>query len=374
MGGMAVGTLVWALGAVPASAQATIRKSPPPQAKPQKPKGDPKWTLTVHGGMGMGATPSGGSAGQFPVGSTFNTDAGFQSRATSSWFFGDGAALFNEVRGQFASRFNVSIPSITPLDSTLTSSALSRKGGPAFGFRLGRSITKRFGIEFGFDRSNASLELSGGARSAIEASRSTFESGFRGLINTIPQAGLSVTSTADIGDADGVQTIVTGALTIGLVNSGRLAVHALAGGGYVSSAVDSLDVRLRGNYQFRLFDTFAFNETDTVTIRLSESESSPAGLVGGGFTYSLGKRHGLRADVRALIGSNGITTVIDATPSTATSAPSVALPSNTNPTIQFSNLANVRSSLGGATTNLRTFTGSGLDTRLLFTVGYLLRF
>lgn len=358
--------MLLALGAAPAWGQ-TARK-------PQKPKGEPRWTLEVHGGISGGATPSGGTAGQFPAGATLQTEVS-PSRVIPSWFFGDGAALFNEVRSQFASRFNVQYPQIAALDRALTSVPVERKGAASFGVRVGRQITSRFGVEFGFDRSQGTLKMTDAARAAVEASRASFESAFTGLIaTTVPQTNLSVTSTADIEDADTTQTAMTAALTIKLFSTGRLSVHALAGGGRLTNSSDSVDARLRGTYQFRLFNTYAFSEIDSVTIRTTERENMPVGVLGGGLTYDFNRRSGLRFDVRALVGANGITTTVDASPTTSTAVPAIALPSLTTPSIQFSNLATVPSSLSGKATGLQTFKGSSLDSRLLVSVGLFLRF
>lgn len=357
--------VVLAVGAGPAWAQTA--------KKPQKPKGEPRWTLEVHGGMTAGTTPSAGSPGQFPAGTPLATDVA-ASRAIPSWFFGDGATLFNEVRSQFASRFNVQYPQITPLDRALATVPLERQGGPNFGFRLGRQITRRFGVELGFDRSQGKLKLADDARAAIEATRASFESAFGGLLGTVPQTNLSVTSTADVEDANATQMSLTGALTVRLFTAGRLSAHALAGGGRLTNSSDSVDVRLRGNYQFRLFNAYAFNETDSLTIRTTERESTGVGVLGGGITYDLSRRSGIRFDVRALIGTNGITTTVDASPTTNAAVPGIALPSLTTPSIQFSNMSNVPSSLSGTAANLRTFEGDGLDSRMLVSVGFVLRF
>ncbi len=360
----ALGILL-ALGGTPAWAQ-TVRK-------PQKPKGPPRWTLEVHGGISKPASPDMGTAGQFPAGATLPTEAG-PSRVVPSWFFGDGAALFNEVRSQFASRFNVQYPQIDTLDRTLTTVPVKRQGGATFGFRVGRQSVSRFGVEFGFDRSEGTLKLADAARTAVEAARASFESGFSGLLATVPQTNLSVTSTADIEETGTTQTAMTGALTVRVFSSGRLSVHALAGGGRLTHSSDRVEVRLRGNYQFRLFNTYAFSETDSVTIRTRERKNSGVGLLGGGLTYDFNRRSGLRFDVRALIGADGIRTTVDASPTTSTSVPAIALPSLTTPSIQFSTLATVPSSLSGQTTDLQTLRGNWLDSRVLLSAGLFLRF
>lgn len=339
-----------------------------------KPQADPKWTADVHWGAALSPTPTGGTAGRFPTGPTFTTEPGFPSRANASWYFGDGAALFNEVNAQFASRFNLRLPQLAPLDGVLTSAALSRARGGSFGFRVARRVTRRFGVEVSFDRSQGRMRVTDAARNAIEATRASFERAFSGLIGTIPQTGLRVTSTAEIDEAATHHTAILGALTIALTTHGRLATHAVLGGGRLSNSVHPLEARLRGNYQFRFFDTYPVNETDTATIRFSERDKGMVGVFGGGISFDLGSRHGVRADVRVLVGSSGSGTSVDASPVVERLGPFVALPSNTNPSLQFSTAAADRSSLNGSTAGLKTFTGSGLDMRILLTVGYFVRF
>ena len=339
-----------------------------------KPRVDPTWTAEVHGGAARGLASTGGNAGQFPAGTTFRTEPGFPSRANSSWFFGDGAALFNEVNAQFASRFNVRFPQLVPLDGMLTSASLGRQSGGSWGFRVARRVTRRFGVELSFDRSKDRRLVSDSARSAIEATRASFERAFSGLLATIPQSGLRVTSTAEIDEAATDQRAMTGALTIAVTKHARLATHALVGAGRVFNRVDPLEVRLRGSYQFRFIDAYPVNETDTVTIRFSERAAATVGVFGGGITSDLGERHGVRADVRVFVGASGTRTSVDASPSVQRVGPFLALPSNTSPSLQFSTTTADRSSLNGSTAGLRTFTGSGLESRIVVAVGYFVRF
>jgi hypothetical protein len=355
--------LLCGLGSRPVSAQVVT-----------KPDADPKWTAEFHGSLVRSPTPTGGAAGQFPAGTTFRTETGFPSRANPSWYFGDGAALFNQVNAQFASRFTIRFPQLVPLDGVLTGASVGRQGGGGWGFRVARTVTSRFGVEFSVDRGNETRQLTASARSAIDAARASFESAFSGLLATIPQTGLRVTSTAEIGEASARHTAITGALTIALTRHGRLATHALAGAGRAVTRQDPIEARLRGNYQFRFFDTFAVNETDAVTIHFTDRESTMVGVFGGGITSDFGERHGLRADVRVFAGTSGAVTLVDAASSSQRVVPFVALPSNTNPSIQFSTTTTDRSSLTGSSTGLRTFNGSGLDMRVAISVGYYIRF
>ena len=351
--------------------------SGPAAAQSRKPpvKKERKWTVEVFGGGAFGSGPSSGGGTQFPAGEGFNTVGPFPSRANSSWYFGDGSTLFNEVNAQFASRYNVQYPRIQALDGMLSAAALRRRNAPSFGVRLTRRLTARFGIEFGLQRTAGKFQLREGARNAVEASRGSFENAFRGLINTAPVTNLQVSSTATIPDSTTAsQTTISGVVNIALVKMGRVAAHASAGVGRVNNGGTGVTVRLRGNYQFRLLDTFPFNEADNVTIRLTDRDDAVIGVLGGGMTYDLSARQALRLDARVHAGESGMTTVIDATPTIAPGTSLTQLPSITDPSIQFSNNPNIRSSLNGTTTGLNTFRSDGLDTRVLITVAYVLRF
>ena len=364
----------------PTSADAqTTRQPPKPATKtPAKPKvkKDPKWTFEVFGGGGFGGSAGGDASSEFPAGTSFTTESGFPSRVVPSWYFGDGAVLFDQVRAQFASLFNITVPELVSLDPVFADGALERNAGATFGVRLMRKLTPRYALEFGLQRSQGKLALSDSAQTAVEASRASFDQAFRGLLGTIPQTGLQVSSTAEIPDsATAPQTAITAVLNIALSPGKRpLAPYVSVGVGRVTNGAETLRVRLRGSYQFRFFDSNPFNETDSVTIRTSDRESSFVGVFGGGAMYELSPRQGLRFDLRIHIGNSGIATELDASPTVVTATPVLALPSNTNPSIQFSNTNTLKSSLSGRISDQTVVAAGGMDTRLNLTVGYFFRF
>ncbi len=364
----------------PTSAYAQTTRQPPkpttkPAAKP-KVKKDPRWTFEIFGGGGFGGSAGGDASSEFPAGASFTTEAGFPSRAVPSWYFGDGAVLFNQVRAQFQSLFNVTVPQLVSLDPVFADGALERQGGATFGVRLARKLTPRYSLEFGIQRSQGKLALSDSALTAIEASRVSFDQAFRGLLGTIPQTGLQVSSTAEIPDSvTAPQTAITAVLNIALSPGKRpLAPYVSVGAGWATNSAEPMRVSLRGSYQFRFFDSNPFNETDSVTIRTSDRESSFIGVFGGGAIYELSPRQGLRFDLRIHVGNSGIATELDASPTVLTATPALALPSNTNPSLQFSNTSALKSSLSDRISDQTVVSASGLDTRINLTVGYFFRF
>jgi hypothetical protein len=336
--------------------------------------GHPAWTIELHGGAMLGGQSGGGTAGTFPVGATFatETDTGRPSRVNPSWYFGDGAALFNQVQGQFASVLGHNYPRIAPLDGMLTSAALERRAGPAFGVRITRRLTDRFGIEAAFARASARGGFTGAASGALEAARDSFEQGFRGLLDL--QQNLQVTSTLDTSAGSSQQNVITAALAIALSDGPRLRTHAVVGAGRLATSGGMPEARLRGSYQYRFLGTYPIAETDAVTIRFTDDGGSTVGLVGGGATFGLGPNRGLRMDVRAHLRPGRMVTTVEASPTIAQGTPSIALPSNTTPAIQFSTFTGIPSSLGGSASRLTTFTSSGLETRIQATIGYVIRF
>jgi hypothetical protein len=362
-----------------AYAQGTRQPAKPvqkPAAKPvPKVKKDPKWTVEFFGGGGFGGGTGGDVSADFPAGASFTTEAGFPSRQVPSWYFGDGARLFNEVRAQFASRFGVTIPQIAPLDP-LFADGVSRSGGVTFGARVTRQLSPRYELEFALQHTQGSLTLSDAAETAIEASRASFDEAFRGLLATVPQAGLQVSSSAQLPESvSASQTAITVVLNITLTRAHKPVVpYVSVGLGRVANSAETLSTRLSGNYQFRFFDSNPFNETDTVTVRSTDEDNTTIGVFGGGVVYELSRQQGLRFDVRVHAGSSGLVTELDASPAVSTLTPALALPSNTSPGIQFSNTTTLKTSLSDRISDQTVFTGSGVDMRVHVTVGYFFRF
>jgi len=137
------------------------------------------------------------------------------SRHVSSWYFGDGANLFNAAadRVRPAEGLALPIPKIIPLDPVLTSS-VAKPGGAAFGFRVSRRITRRAAAEFSIERTGK-LFISDQGVSRIDASRSSFAAAFGSV------TGVAANSSSTI--KQGVPfTFSTGALTINTSGFGRI--------------------------------------------------------------------------------------------------------------------------------------------------------
>src|SRR5262245_13237755 len=329
-----------------------------------------KWEVEAHGGGMWTSSPSGGSAATLPAGTPFTTIApGFSSLRVVSWLFGNGTTFLNQVNAALRSSAR-----ITALDGVLGSAAASREDGGSFGFRVARRFGSRYAAEFGFDVAQTPLRLTGAASTGIEATRGSFVTAFNGLLGTGPFTNVNVTATADVNRGSGHQILTTGVMTVDLLTHGRL-IPFVAGGGGVISNGDSPGVTVLGNYAFSIVGVVPIHETDRVAVRVTENDHSTVGVFGGGIRYAASPRWGVRMDVRAIAGGGKTDTIVDATPSVVTGTPAGVIFSSTAPSIQFSSVPSVFTSLSGpAISSLRTFTGSGSAVRTNLTGGVYFRF
>ena len=356
------------------SQQAPITRRPP--AATARPRVPDRWWVTGHGGLFGALVSDAESSGTapFPLGTAFVTVNGRQSRAVSSWAFGDGAVLFDEFRRSFSAQYGVALPAIVPLDAVLRMRGTGHTQGPAFGGRIGRDVTSWLGVEFGLDRGVRSSTPSAIA-DGLESTRASYATAFQAMIATIPQTGSQVTVTAPEMSKSGGQTVLTGNALLSFVRTTRFQLHAIVGGGLLLNDAESIEAQLQGSYRFSIFSTFPIDESDRVTIRFTEKRSAPVGVFGAGFTLRTARASGLRVDARILASRNTSVTTVDASPSRTSAVERVALPSNTLPSIQFSSEPSARSTLSGdAVSRLETYTGSGLDLRPVVTFGYYVRF
>ncbi len=349
----------------------------PAAAQAQNAARPDKWTIELYGGgSSSSSSSSGGATPTFAPGTPFTTEAGQPSRAVSSWYFGDGAALLNQVQARFAAINGTPFPEITPLDSAFGGGGASRKSGGAFGIRVGRALTSKLSLEFSAERSLAKLGLTSALQDALEASRASFEDAFRALLSTAPVTNLTVSSQLTTPARANSQTRVAGAVKWTVLSGRKLEAYLTAGGGVMLNSGEGPQAVLNGRYTFRLFGAFVMDETDRVVVSVTQPKNNAMGLVGGGFTYDLSARTGIRADVRLLVNSTKEVTKLTAAPAVATATASTTgvLPSVTNPGIQFSTQPNVRSTLSGPNLNLTLFEGSGTNRQVAVTIGVFRRF
>ena len=264
------------------------------------------------------------------AGEAFTTRIGRPSRYVSSWYFGDGAALLN----QWAAAFTI-VPRtarITPLDPVLTGPAARSSDAGSFGLRVGRRLTPRFTAELNVDYGPSTLELSESALGDIEASRTTFASVWNEALGPgTPFLNTVVSSSSEIEEGSGGQIVATGALTVKLRRGGALVPYVTGGLGGVFNHGRVPSVTLKGNYSMGFVFNQAgqvpagtlvtCNEADTVTVRFVRPDRALVGVVGGGFTYDLSRRHGFRVDLRLHVRPNAVDTELSASPAVTTRTP-----------------------------------------------------
>jgi hypothetical protein len=347
-----------------------------------------KWEIEFHGGGLLPTKPNAGTVTLPGPGQEFTY--GTTSRRESSWYFGDGAILFNQVASALAAGGVAQFPGrITTLDPVLGRALGERRRGGSIGVRVSRVLTPRLSAELSVDYSLARLQITQANRDSIEATRASFISAFNGLITFNPVRSLtSLTSTAALESGGGHQLFTSGALIINLRTTGDIIPYAIVGASLISTTGKMPSATLKGNYQMLLLSSEGapVNETDNVTVRDARDDRTVAGILGGGVKYHVSPRWGIRLDARVSLSKNTASTVLDAIPNVALGLPAARSVFNANPTIVFSNnssdpvtaqgvTAVVASTLTGpALTGLRTFSGSGVSSHTNITAGIFLRF
>jgi hypothetical protein len=334
-----------------------------------------KWTIELYGGgSASSASTSGTPLDAFEPGDPFATQSGQISRAVSSWYFGDGAALLNQALAQISNISGTTLPRIVPLDAGLLASGGIQGSGGLFGLRVGRSLSAKLTIEFSVERSLAKLQLRDGLKNALNIASESFEAAFAAMLATAPANTITVDSQLTMSDASSTDTRIAGSAKWTVFSGNKIEAYVTGGGGLILNSGDGTSAILNGRYTFRYFGLFPMSETDRVVVNVSPKKTNVMGIVGGGLTYNLSSRTGLRADVRLLLNSTGDVTSLTAAPNIVISSPTNVMTSVTSPSLQFSNQPNVRSTLSGPNQRLTLFTGSGLSRQIAISLGIFKRF
>ncbi|MEP7308540.1 MAG: hypothetical protein ABJA98_23795 [Acidobacteriota bacterium] len=360
-----------------------------------------KWEIEFHGGGMLPTNLTAGTVSLPGPGQAFSTAAIYppqsvitvaSSRRESSWYFGDGAILFNQAaKALETSQVGMSTPfpgRIVTLDSVLATSLGQRRRAGSIGARVSRVLSPRISAELSVDYDLARLQITQGNIDSIEATRASFIAAFNGLITANPGRVLkSLTSTAAIDNGSAHQLFTSGALTINLRTTGKVIPYATVGASLISTFGKKPSATLEGNYQFLNPSGSPINETDHVTVRDARDDHTVAGILGGGVKYHVSPRWGIRLDARVSLIKNSASTVLDATPNVALGLlPAGRLVLNADPTVVFSNnwsdpvtaqsvTAVAASTLSGpAMSGVRTFSGSGVASDTNITAGIFWRF
>lgn len=321
-----------------------------------------KWTVDVHAGAGATTNPQTGTPFGVPAAASFVIAPGLPpSLAISSWYFGDGARLFNQLRTVRG------LPGITPLDSEFSRPAASRQGGAVFGASVARTIVGRLVAEFSIDAVQGSLKLNRSLLDTVEASRASFQNGF----NTI-FINQSTHSASTAVDEVGSRLLMTLAARIDLLERGRFMPYATVGVGVDRPRGGSPEIGLAGDYTFTTPQGM-LHEFDHVTLRVATSKTTTF-VFGGGLNWYLGGNSGIRADVRIHAGAEQARLLLD-TDRNATNTGVTGYLDLSLATPMIFSTAVLPTNLSGPELHaFELFNGSGTRVSTTITAGYFLRF
>ncbi len=237
------------------------------------------WEIEVHGGGVAVSTPQAGTTALPPAGSTFVPHTGGVSRAVSSWYFGDGTALFNQAMAPWPGHL-----AITALDPVLQRPLAERPGGGSVGLRVGRALNPRLGLELNLEYNLAQSRMTNDSRTGLEASSASFKTAFDGLFRFMQATTASTVTTTGAATR---QLLATAALNVNLRTKGKAIPYLTVGGGYLWNHDPGYGATLAGSYDVFLpldqsrfgVSGVPFNESDTVRVRYTV-EDSLVGVVG----------------------------------------------------------------------------------------------
>ena len=186
--------------------------------------GPGQWEAELHGGGAASVNSTDGTGALPGAGTSFTTLVGLPSRGESSWYFGDGTVLLNQVSNALGIG-----PRITALDPVLQSS-LERRSDVLFGGRVSRRISRRIAAEISIDYSRGALELPAAAVSGTDATSANVISAWRGVLATsMLFASPVVTSTVASRSREGHQLFTVGSAIIDLTRPGKITPFATVG-------------------------------------------------------------------------------------------------------------------------------------------------
>ncbi len=378
----------------PYNPEAAAFATPKPAAanSSEGPDPDRHWEVEVHGGYMFAVNPTSGTSNLpnpgLPFAEVLSPSADCTNlasrctRAIPSFYFGDGANLYN---GFVTATSPFLTNTITPWDAVLTSSVVRRQDGGTVGGRVSYDFNRRINAELNFDYNLGDLAFTRGALLNTLATSDSWAAAWgEFVVNCVVCTNGVASSTPTIINHQGAAFEFTGGVNVNWWTTGRFIPYVSAGIGVLHTTGDVPAINLTGNFQFDSLMTLGVashtNETDSATLVTSVAGNTLVGYVGIGAKYYVTPHWGLRFDVRDHISANGISNLLSASPSV------VLVPAGTggclvgaflhSGDLQWCNDSSVgNSSLSGpAISNFRTFSGSGALHQVSVTAGLFFRF
>jgi hypothetical protein len=317
-----------------------------------------RWEVEGYAGILAAQPASAGTQTLPPAGPPIVTSTPtFPSRATPSWFFGDGATLLNGALGDFGltSRLSPLDPVFAPLPSARAA---------VMGLRVRRRLHAGTWLEIGVDTLDGSPVDVSHVATAIENSRASFAPAFTALFASGPFTRTTVTAQGTATPGSGTETFYTAALNRDVAHLAALQPYVTLGAGIAVPRGTLPSALLEAHYATAILGEVPIDETDMVSVRFTRS-TALAIVAGGGVRRALSANWSLRLDARLLLGPDATRVTIDATPSVVRGAPAGFIESFTNPAIQFSN--------DPSTGRVSTLSGAALHGVEVFNGGWLAR-
>lgn len=330
---------------------------------------EPRWEAEVYGGLVAGTSVSDNSRTLPPPGAPLVTSNPiFPTREVPSWFFGDGAALLNDVAEEFGATARVA-----PLDALFAAMPGTRTG--AAGARIRRRLSPRMSAEFSVDWFPDAAATPVALADTVEAARASFTSTMREVLASGPFEGVVVEATASSTPGRRRDIAATAAVNADLGSFAGFTPYATFGGGVLTGAGTWASADLAARYEFSVLGEVPIEESGRMTARF-ERPAALLILAGGGLRRDLSDRWGARVDVRALTGPDTARIVVDTDTVSAQGTPAGFVESFTNPAIQFSNDPSTgrRSTLSAPPLQAFRVYSGGLRTRVVVTIAISRRF
>jgi hypothetical protein len=320
-----------------------------------------KWEIEIHGSGFLKDDANGGTKAAPMPGTSFATIApGVNSRLVSSFLFGDGNALINQVL------VGKGLNPIPSLDGAILTNRLTleRQSNMGVGFRISRYVSQRVWLdwtnEYDIDYDHGSFEVNEREEADGFHSMQTWVTSLESLFGACgkPCSGIAAArflSTHEKGHQ--VSSAFTG--NFNLRSEGKFIPYIGAGGGLVISFAGTPRHEYFGHY---VLLNGTIQGSDHVRVNFQVPPVVPALIVAAGAKYELTERWGLRMEMRNNFESHSYKTLVQALPEFSNGpSPNVVVLSAGGTGVQFSGDQSLApSSLSNPLPQFRTFKSTGL--------------